>query len=114
MCLESSPRSGGASSATLTELPEDLCARLRVSKKEVAVGSGEEGVINVLVIPAPGTMLVLSEQSWHRMELTRDSATEQQPLVRCQPSPPSPGTWSFAVWPGHTWREGPRQAPRRH
>lgn len=52
------------------------CASLRV-EEEVAVGSGEEGVINVLVIQVSGTVSVLSEQSWNQTELTRDSAIER-------------------------------------
>lgn len=43
----------------------------------MALETSEEGVISVLVIREPGTMLALSEQSWNQIELASDSATEQ-------------------------------------
>lgn len=43
----------------------------------MAVETSEEGVISVLVMQEPGTMLVLSEQSWNQIELASDSAIEQ-------------------------------------
>ena len=40
------------------------------------VSSGE-GVISVLVLRVPGTLLVLSELSWDQVELASDPAIER-------------------------------------
>lgn len=69
--------SGSDSPATLTKLPKDVCEPKSEEEEAVAVEPSEEGVISVLVIREPGTMLALSEQSWNQIELASDSAIEQ-------------------------------------
>lgn len=68
--------SGSDSPATLTKVPKGVCEP-KSEEEAVAVETSEEGVISVLVIREPGTILALSEQSWNQIELASGSAIEQ-------------------------------------
>lgn len=85
MRTESIPRSGSdlcvvpgsRQSPRQSSCRKPYVAESQSEESMVGVVSSEEGVLNVLVIRVPDTLLVLSELPWDQVELASDPAIER-------------------------------------